>query len=585
VSTLLQSQPPVRRIVAVADEPPPRASWAARLACTAFAPFRFLGRIVLTLYVIELLIVVSLLPLSVLLLLFPAAVPDESVISDTVARTGFVHGLLRRQFNLLAAAAAFIALVVFACEVVVRAGLSGGSLAWGWAVLIVYTLDLAILLLIGRVPLAYNVRNLFVRWKISALTALSFMAVIGLLTVLLAFVNGMYVLTADSGQPGNVLVLADGATDEVFSNLGYDDVALIERETATLDDQDRPLPRLVRVKRIALDGREQPAASRETYCIVNRPVENDPGRRQFVQVRGVKDPQMAGFVHGLTLQTGDWFSGAGVRTPPGHQPGTDKDQFEAVLGAGVARELGKNRGKDALAVGDSFELGDREWVVVGVMNSDGTSFGSEVWGKHDLVSKKFNKNGYSSLLVRVEDDGNREDAAARARAFAAHLKNRFSNPKVNAQTETEYYAKLSENNRIFLYGTMIVAVVMALGGVFGVMNSMFAAVAQRIKDIGVMRILGFKRWQILVSFMLESLVIAMTGGLLGLLIGSVSNGWTATSVISSGQGGGGKTVILRLVVDSSVLLAGGLFTLVMGRLGGLIPALSATRLKILETLR
>jgi ABC-type antimicrobial peptide transport system permease subunit len=151
-------------------------------------------------------------------------------------------------------------------------------------------------------------------------------------------------------------------------------------------------------------------------------------------------------------------------------------------------------------------------------------------------------------------------------------------------TEKEYYAKLSENNQVFLFGSILVAVVMALGGVFGVMNTMFAAVAQRIKDIGVMRILGFKRWQVLVSFMLESMVIALAGGLLGLLVGSLCNGLTATSVISS-SAGGGKTVMLRLVVDAQVLMAGAIFTLVMGRLGGLIPALSATRLKILDTLR
>jgi ABC-type lipoprotein release transport system permease subunit len=567
----------------LADDPLPRVRWTTRLVRTATAPFRFLGRILLVLYVIEMLVLISMLPLSVLLLLAPAAVPDESVISDTVPRSGFVRGLLRRQFNLLVAAAAFIALVVFASEAVIRAGLSDGWLAWGWGVLIVYALDLAILLLIGRVPLAYNVRNLIVRWMISALTAVSFMAVVGLLTILLAFVNGMYALTADSGQPGNVLVLADGATDEVFSNLGYSDVAMIERETATLDEQDRPLPQPIRVQRVTLGGREQPAATRETYCIVNRPVENDPGRRQFVQVRGVVDPAMAGAVHELALLTGKWFSEAGVRTPKDAKPG-ERDQIEAVLGAGVARELGALQDKPSLAIGDTFGLGDREWVVVGVLNSDGTSFGSEVWGKQAIVAKLFNKNGYSSLLVRVEDGGSREQTAARARVFAAHLKQRFSNPKVNAQPETEYYAKLSENNKIFLYGAMIIAAVMALGGVFGVMNAMFAAVAQRIKDIGVMRILGFKRWQILVSFMLESLVIAVVGGLIGMMAGSLFNGRTVTSVISSGQGGG-KTVIFRLVVDATVILAGTLFTLVMGRLGGLIPALSATRLKILETLR
>ena len=103
--------------------------------------------------------------------------------------------------------------------------------------------------------------------------------------------------------------------------------------------------------------------------------------------------------------------------------------------------------------------------MVGIMNSDGTSFGSEVWSKHDRVSKLFNKVGYSSLLLRVEDDGGREATADRAAVFADHLKRRFNNPKVNAMTETEYYAKLSENNQMFLFGSILVAVVMALGGV------------------------------------------------------------------------------------------------------------------------
>jgi hypothetical protein len=581
VPTLLKPRAtPVALSTAPAAFPPPRGDGLIR---KAFAPVRFTGRLLGILYVIEALVIVSLLPLSAVLLLVPAAIPDESIIEDTVRRVSTLRGLLRRQFNLLIGLAAFIAIIGFASEAVVRSGVAGWALAIGWTVLIAYGLDLVILLFIGRVPVAYNLRNLVVRWRISALTGGVFTAVVGLLTALLAFVNGMYALTADSGQPGNVLVLADGATDELFSYLGYNDVAMIERETATLDSDGQPLSKPVRVKRVSLDGREQPMASRETYCIVNRPVENDPNRRQFVQVRGVVDPAMAGLVHELPLLSGEWFSAAGVRTPTGARPG-DRDQIEAVLGAGVARELGTLQNKPTLVPGDTFGLGDREWVVAGVLKSDGTSFDSEVWAKHDRVSKMFNKTGYSSLLVRVRDDGGRDLTAERARQFAAHLRDRFSNPKVNAVTEVEYYAKLSENNKVFLWGSAIVAFVMALGGVFGVMNTMFAAVAQRIKDIGVLRILGFKRWQILVSFLLESLLIALAGGLLGLLLGSICNGVTATSVLNSG-GGGGKTVILRLVVDAQVLMAGAIFTLVMGRLGGLIPALSATRLSILDTLR
>jgi cell division protein FtsX len=545
---------------------------------------RFFVKFVLILLSIPPLVLTALLPLCALLLMAPAAVPEETVIADAVPRRGFLLGLLRRLFNVAVGCAALVAVVVFAAEAVMRLGVPRGAVAFGLGVLIVYALDVAILVAVGRVPLRYNVRNLVVRWWITLLTAVSFTVVVGLLTVLLGFVNGMYKLTADSGQPGNVIVLADGATDEVFSSLAYNDVALIEREHADLDDADRPLARPVRVKRITTDGREQFLASRETYCIVNRPVENQP-RQQFVQVRGVNVPEIAGELHGLPLLSGTWFSEAGVRVPSEAAPGDQANQIEAVLGAGVAREFGKTRGQESLKLGDTFTLGDRTWVVVGIMKSDGTTFGSEVWTKRETVSDLFNKKGYSSLVVRVEDEGTREETAERARVFADHMKRRFTNPKVNAFTETEYFARLNQGNTVFLVSAMVVAIFMAIGGIFGVMNTMFAAVAQRIKDIGVMRILGFKRWQVLVSFLFESLLIAVVGGGLGLLLGMLADGATATSVISAGQGGGGKTVILRLVVDAKVLMAGAIFTLVMARLGGLIPALSATRLKLLESLR
>lgn len=544
--------------------------------------WRFFGRLLLFLLSIEPLVLAAMAPLSALLLTLPVAVPDESVIEDTVRRTTRWRGIGRRLFNLAIGITAFVALVVFSAELVVWLGVPRGALAWGVALIVVYAIDLAILVSIGRVPLAYNLRNLRVRWPITVLTAIVFTAVVGILTVLLAFVNGMYELTNNSGQPGNVFILGDGATDEVFSNLGYD-VTLVEREVATLDENDRPLRRPVRAKRITRNGREIPAASREVYCIITRRDELDAKRLQFVQVRGIIDPEMAGEVHGLSLAAGEWFSGAGVRAAAS---GTSNDQnlIEAVVGEGVARDIGQKRGLPTLTIGDTFDLGDRTWIIVGIMKAEGTIFGSEVWAKHDQVSKLFNKAGYSSLVIRVEDDGSRDEVAERARQFAAHLRQRLTNPKINAQTELDYFAKQSENNQTFLYFTLVIAVVMSLGGVFGVMNTMFAAVAQRIKDIGVLRILGFKRWQILVSFLLESLIIACAGGALGMALGSLSHGYTATSVLSAGAGGG-KTVTLRLIVDANVLMAGAVFTLVMGRLGGLIPAISATRLKLLDALR
>ena len=135
-----------------------------------------------------------------------------------------------------------------------------------------------------------------------------------------------------------------------------------------------------------------------------------------------------------------------------------------------------------------------------------------------------------------------------------------------------------------MYAIIVVTIFLSIGGVFGVMNTMFAAINQRMKDIGVLRLLGYRRRSILVCFLLESVLIAMIGGLLGVALGSLSDGWTASSIVGSGQGGG-KFVVLRLTVDAQVLAVGCLLSLTLGFVGGLIPSLSAMRLSALEALR
>jgi ABC-type antimicrobial peptide transport system permease subunit len=154
---------------------------------------------------------------------------------------------------------------------------------------------------------------------------------------------------------------------------------------------------------------------------------------------------------------------------------------------------------------------------------------------------------------------------------------------VAARVETEYYASLSDTNKQFLFAIIFVTVVMSIGGVLGVMNTMFAAVSQRIKDIGVLRLLGYSRRHIVVALLLESLLISLVGGLLGCLLGSFSDGWSATSIVAGA--GMGKSVALKLVVDAKTLATGVVLTLIMGGLGGAVPALSAMRLTPLEALR
>jgi putative ABC transport system permease protein len=424
---------------------------------------------------------------------------------------------------------------------------------------------LVVLLAVGKIPLSYNIRNLAVRWRTTMLTALAFTLVIALQTVMLGFVAGMNQLTEQSGQPGNVIVLSDGALDELMSNLGFGEVADVNRHPGVLRD-----------------ARGEPLSSREVYLVVNQPLPVEPGRpqrRRFTQVRGIEAPLLAARVHGLELYPGGaWFSEAGVQSL-GDSSGEAREQaVQAVLGEGVAGQLGRDRGKEQLEVGDQFELGPRTWVVTGIMKSAGSTFGSEIWAKRSLVGPMFGKDSYSSLVLRTAD-------AAAARQVAADLTKNFKRAALQAQTETEYFSKLSVTNRQFAAAIAFVAIVMAVGGAFGVMNTMFAAISGRTKDIGMLRIVGFARRQILVSFFLESLCISLVGGLLGCGIGFLANGWTATSIVSGGQGGGGKFVVLQLVIGADTLLAGLLLALAMGALGGLLPAISAMRLKPLESLR
>jgi ABC-type antimicrobial peptide transport system permease subunit len=427
----------------------------------------------------------------------------------------------------------------------------------GFAVLLV---GLAVF---GKVPLTYNLRNLLVRWRVTLLTALAFTLVVGLMTVMLAFVNGMYRLTKGSGHPGNVVILSDGATDELFSTLVHRDTGDIERHPLVLRDE---------------EGRS--LASWELYLVVNQPLPN-PGpsgrKRRFLQVRGLDDPARSGRVHGLDLYPGGaWFGAAGVQSLAGSAYG--EQVIQAVLGEGIAREMGKDRGKPTLEVGDTFEVGPRHWIVTGILRSAGSTFDSEIWAKRQIAGPMFGKEStYTTLVLRTAD-------ADTAETCARDLSMNYKKSSVLAQAETKYYEKLNGTNQQFLIAIIFVAVIMAIGGVFGVMNTMFAAISARIKDIGVLRILGFAPWQILVSFFLEALLIALVGGVLGCALGSVCDGWTASSIVGSGQGGG-KSVVLKLVVDGNIILGGVLFSLIMGAIGGFLPSIWAMRLKALDSLR
>jgi hypothetical protein len=425
-----------------------------------------------------------------------------------------------------------------------------------------FVLLLQMIGVLRRIPFGYNVRNLVVRWPTTLLTALAFTLVVSLLTLMLAFVNGMFHLTQASGNPANVLVLSEGATEESVSALGYGDITKIDQWPT-----------------VERDERGDSLTSWEVYIVVNQPLAHpkpNAPKRRFVQVRGLKDPARTGRIHNIPMHEGGaWFSEAGIQPLPGSTTGEQAIQVD--LGEGIARVLGQDQGKPTLEVGDVFTLADRQWIVVGILQSSGSTFDSEVWAKQQIVGEKFGKASYSTVILRTAD-------AETAQRTAKEVSAEFKSPAVVAQVETDYYQKLSATNWQFFWAALVVAGFMALGGVFGVMCTMFAAISQRQKDIGVLRILGYARWQILESFFLESLLLAIIGGAIGCLLGTLVDGWSATSIISSGQGGG-KSIVFKLVVDGQVLLCGLLFALGMGTIGGLLPALSAMRVRPLESVR
>lgn len=445
---------------------------------------------------------------------------------------------------------------------------SAGTAVW---LLVGAVAALWLVAMAGQVPLRYNLRNLAVRWKTTIMTGVAFTMVTALLVVMLAFVNGMYLLTQTSGQPGNVLIFSEGTTDEIFSSLGFGDVGDIENQRGIRRDATGPL------------------VSRETFLVINQPILTPvPGRppRRFMQIRGIDDPQRSGFVHGIDLyENGRWFSASAAQEfelPEGGR----KTVHECVIGEGIARELGfdrepqlrlAGRNPNRLDVGDVFSLREHDWIVVGVMQSSGSTFDSEIWVKRDTIAKIMSKDTLTTLVARTEDN----EQAARLKTF---FNQEYKKAKVTAHVEQQFYENMSQTNTQFLYSIIFVTVVMSVGGMFGVMNTMFAAVAQRTKDFGVLRLLGFASWQIVTSLLIESLAIALLGGAAGCAIGMLADGWTANSVVSA-AGGGGKFVVLKMNVDQDTLAVGMLVAALMGALGGLIPALTAMRLKPLDALR
>jgi putative ABC transport system permease protein len=380
------------------------------------------------------------------------------------------------------------------------------------------------------IPLSYSLRNLRVRWKTTLMTASGFTLVVAALVVMLAFIRGIEAACAVSGEPENVLLLARGNHDEVLSRLDRQVAAQVEN-----------------TRGVARDAANQPLASRELFLVVQRQDERT-GAYSFLQLRGVLP--VAFRVH----------TAVRVRDGEAFRPG----QGEVILGKAVQRETG-------LRVGDPLEVGPRRWKVSGVFEANGSALESEVWADLDEVAGQFRRDGaYSSVVLRAPDAAAAEGLAGRLAASRS--------VSVEAVTETSYYRKQAEEGDVIRLAAWVIAWFMGVGAMFGVMNTMFAAIAQRTKDIAVLRLLGYEAVHILVAFLLEATLIAVLGGGAGLALGYAANGLTQSAAI------GARQIDFAFRVDATIVALAAAFAVIMGVLGGALPALSAMRVKPLEAL-
>ena len=385
-----------------------------------------------------------------------------------------------------------------------------------------------------RIPIVYNVRSLLRRPVSSAMTALGVALVVGVFIAMLALANGFRMALVRTGSPDNVLVLRRGADSELASGIGRDNAAIIAA-----------LPQVA----AGADGR--PLASPEVFTPVSL-AGSGGGDDRLVVLRGVS-AQAFEVRRNIRIVAGRRF-----------QQGRD----EVIVGSAIAPRLANS------AVGDTIRFGGRGWLVAGHFSSAGSSFESEVWGENEQLMPVLRGQFFQVVALRLRSEA-MYDEVSRELEDDRRL-------QVDAHRESEFYASQSRILRVILnFMAVFVTGIMAIGAVFGAVNTMYAAVASRTGEIAVLLTLGFKPRSILASFLVEAAFLSLVGGLAGCLVALPINGLvTSTTNWSSFS-----TVAFSFLVTPRILLYGLVFAVVMGVLGGYFPARRAARLPVVEAIR
>ena len=385
------------------------------------------------------------------------------------------------------------------------------------------------------VPLAYNLRSARARWASSLVAVAGIAGTVGVFVAMLALARGFKATVVSTGLPQNAIVQRAGSDSEMTSALLIDAVRVIE---------DAP--------QVARRGTE-PLVSPEVVVIAALPLQTTGGDAN-VQMRGVS-PRALDVRTNVRMVRGRFF-----------EPGL----YEIVVGRHAVTAYA------GLDLGARVRIGPGTWTVVGLFDAGGSAFDSEIWADADVLNVNYQRppGVFQSVTARLS-------SAQEFEAFDAALR---ADPRLQVQAEREpaYYESQSRivTTLITVLGG-IVALVMGLGAVLGALNTMYSAVAERAREIAVLRSLGFGRGSIVLSFLVESLVISLVGGLLGCLLVLPVNGITTGTI--NWQTFSHLSFAFRITPD--LLLLGVVFALLMGLLGGLPPAIRAARANVAVTLR
>ena len=369
----------------------------------------------------------------------------------------------------------------------------------------------------------------------SSVIVIGIAGVVGVLVAMLAMGEGFQATLQQTGSNDTAIVLRGGSSAELNSVLERANIAVIGQA-----------PGVAR----GADG--QPVASAEISVVANLPKKDDPTVDANVQLRGVGEEAWALRPNVKIIQ--------GRRFKPGLR--------ELVVGQGAMRQFA------GLEVGRQLRLAGQQWTVVGEFAS-GDSHDSELWGDMQTVASTY-RRGSSAQSVTV-----RLTSPQAFNTFKAAL---VSDPrlKVDVTTTREYYSKQSEGlTRVIRIVGITVGVIMAIGAIFGALNTMFAAVASRAREIATLRAIGFRGTPVVVSILLETMLLALLGGVLGgFITWLIFNGYTASTL-----GSNFSQVVFQFKVSPPLLWTGIKWAMAIGFIGGVFPAARAARLPVTTALR